>query len=142
MTVTWLPVLGEGQWKNGVLVGVGQEIDENNKIIRKGSFNAIGQLDYEDCEVIDYSDSVNVIIRKGSFIRNKENGTIIEYLFNKSLWEDFKNNSNGINVTKYSRTFSNGVQQSTESTINVNIKRIPDNGNTLINSVGYNFSEN
>jgi len=60
MPITWTPI-NDGYWKNGHLIGEGEEIDENNEIIKKGIFNENGILDDDNGEVIDYSNPSNVI---------------------------------------------------------------------------------
>lgn len=118
MTITWTPVRGEGYWKNGILIGKGQYINDHESIMKKGTFDENGVLNSTDCEVINYSDTNNVSIRKGPFVNGKEHGEIFEYVFTKSDWEDFKTRANGINSTKYTQLFSNGVWQSTTATVN------------------------
>ena len=120
--ITWIATRGEGKWVKGRLIGRGQYINENEKIMQKGIFNNNGRLNNDDCEYIKYSDSANVNIRKGSFKDGKESGTIYEYVFAKSFWEDLLNN-NKIQCTKYTHTFSDGNWQSTLETKNdVSIK--------------------
>ena len=142
MTITWVPRNG-GYWRNGHLVGEGDLIDETNEIICKGIFNALGQLDDPDGEVIDYSDSSNVTIRKGPFSNGSEDGTIIEYVFAKGQWVAFQNNPNGASSTRYSHTFSGGVYQSTEATDNnVDVKgNSSTTGSKFGNRTSFTFAE-
>jgi hypothetical protein len=117
MPIFWIPVRGNGYFCNGKLIGEGQYINTNNCIIQKGIFNTNGLLHGSNNEIIDYSDSVNVNIRKGQYSEGKENGVIYEYVFAKSLWNDFYNGDN-TTTTRYQHNFNNGIWQSTAETKN------------------------
>jgi hypothetical protein len=117
MPITWIPVRGYGYWSKGKLIGEGQYINENDYLMEKGTFNQDGNLDAVECEVINYSDPANVSVRLGTYSDGKENGTIIEYVFAKSAWENFMINSS-VSSTKYTHLFSNGVWESTSNTQN------------------------
>lgn len=117
MPITWIPVRGFGYYYKYHLVGRGQYINENDCIMMGGTFNQSGLLDFTDCEVIDYSDSVNVNIRIGQYANGNEDGTIYEYVFPKASWTNFFNNVS-VNSTRYTHTFSEGNWVSTSETMN------------------------
>jgi hypothetical protein len=149
MTITWVPVPNSGVWKNGVLVGEGSEYNEIDKIYRKGNFNSAGELEGANCTVLDFSDPVNINIRKGPYAAGKENGTIAEYVLPQSNINNFETKNAGVDATKYGHTFSIGVYQSTTSTeSNIKVRANKSKGNkrrrggtALNNVVAYEFSE-
>lgn len=118
MSITWIPTAGQGVWRKCKIIGNGQEIDEINHIIKRGTFNNDGKLEGPSCIVINYSDSTNVSIRSGSYLEGKEHGDVYEYVFPKSSWNNFHGTPNGVNSTRYKHTFNNGVWVSTSETIN------------------------
>ena len=139
MTITWKPTLGSGAyWKNGKCYGSGAIFNSTAHTIAKGTFDK-SELNGNSCILVNYDDTVNVSIRFGQFVDNKENNDIIEYVFDKANWVTFQ--STGTMSTKYHHLFSNGVYQSTTSTDNnIHITAITTLGsNNNINS--FTFSE-
>lgn len=116
MPITFIPKNG-GYWKNGTLQGGGVIIDTNNSIIKKGTFNR-GKLNGNNCLKVDYSGATLVNIRVGIYANDKENGQVYEYVFAKSLWDDFLNLEEGVDSTRYTQIFNNGVWVSTSETVN------------------------
>ncbi len=130
MTITWVPTPNNGFWKNGILIGTGAVYDDINKVYRKGNFNTSGELDGADCVVLNFSDPVNINIRKGPYASGKENGTITEYVLPQSSLTNFETKNAGVDSTKYVHTFSNGNYQSTTATENnVKIRANKSKGN-------------
>lgn len=139
MPITWIPVRGQGYCSKNKIIGRGQYINDNTCIMKKGIFNANGELHDNSGKLIDYSDSANVHIRQGVYNNGKENGVILEYVFAKSNWNDFLNNS-VINSTRYTHSFSNGTWQSTSETKN-NIAIMGEFSKTGDKWVGCGFCE-
>ena len=118
MPITWIPTPGQGIWRKCKIIGVGQEINEVDCIIKTGTFNENGELEGKDCTVIDYSDASNVSVRIGPYLEGKENGEIHEYVFAKSSWNNFHTQPNGANSMRYKHTFSHGNWVNTTETLN------------------------
>lgn len=138
MPVTFIPING-GYWKNGALHGEGYIIDTNNYIIKKGEFDK-GKLSGENCLKINYSNESLVNIRLGIYSNDKENGQVYEYVFSKSLWDDFLNLEQGVDSTRYTQIFNNGIWSSTSETVNnKKIKGSFDYVNSKL--VGFTFEE-
>ncbi len=138
MSITYIPKNG-GYWKNGTLYGEGDIVDTNNSIIKSGFFDK-GKLSGENCLKINYSSETLVNVRMGSYTNDKENGPVYEYVFSKSLWDDFLNLEEGINSTRYTQIFNNGVWSSTSETINnKKIKGTFNYSNSRL--VGFTFEE-
>ena len=115
MPYTWVPTISQGYWQNGVLVGVGEVLNEIDCILQKGTFNSKGQLHGNNCIAIDYSDLSLVTIKKGTFSNGLENGTVYEYVFPKSRWATLIGNGT-ISTTKYTRTYNLGALTATTQT--------------------------
>lgn len=115
MPFTWVPTVNQGYWQNGMLIGVGEALNEIDCILQKGTFNSKGQLNGNDCVSIDYSDASLVTIKKGTFSSGLEDGTIYEYVFPKSRWNTLIGNGT-IATTRYTRTYTDGVLTSTDQT--------------------------
>ncbi len=116
MTITWVPVEGKGYWKNGKLIGEGMEVNKLKSIIKSGQFNNSGQLHGSNCMVINYGNA-NINIRIGKYVNGKENGEIYEYVFVQEQWDNFQNDPNGVNSTRYKHTFNNGNWVNTLETL-------------------------
>ena len=73
MTITWKPTLGSGAyWKNGKCYGSGAIFNSTAHTIAKGTFDK-SELNGNSCTLVNYDDTVNVSIRFGQFVDNKEN---------------------------------------------------------------------
>lgn len=118
--------------KNFQIVTEGGSYNDVACVFKQGSWLK-GKLNGSDCTNTNYSDVSLVNIRKGVYSSDKENGTIIEYVFPKSLWGDFiLNPPAGIDSTKYIQEYTSGVLSSTTSSGSQKIK-----GLVTYNSKGY-----
>lgn len=109
----WSPLSQQSYWKNGKLYGEGLIINEINCVFKKSTFDENGRLN-GSATVYNYTNAT-VFIRVGTYADEKENGTISEYVFNRSLWPDLLAGST-ITTTKYTHVFSAGIWQSTSNT--------------------------
>lgn len=139
MTISWIPIRGQGYWFKAKLIGQGTYVNENTCIMEIGMFAEVnGELSGVNCTRIDYSDSSNVVIYVGDFTDGKQDGTITEYLFAKSDWNTFTNNGT-ILCTKYDNIYSDGVWSSTITTTpNVSLQGDFEKNNDLFCSCGFN----
>jgi hypothetical protein len=117
--ITWIPVRGEGYWRNGRLVGRGLYANELICRLEKGAFTSAGKLTGAGI-VVNYAETL-VYIRTGNFVEGKEEGNIIEYVFSQTDWENLKDNEI-IEATRYEHIFSAGSWSSTSSTETVDIE--------------------
>jgi hypothetical protein len=122
------------------IVTSGSIFDENKCIFTQGIFSS-GKLNDPNGRVTNYS-NVNVSIRQGGYQLGKEYGSILEYVFPKTLWDAFIDTTTPYVVsTRYTHTFNNGRYISTSETKNnVNIKAaVSKNLNNQI--IAFSFSE-
>jgi hypothetical protein len=130
MPVVWVSRRGFGFWKNGRLVGQGAYLNYNECIFRQGNFSN-GLINDINGIIINYSSSSYVNIRTGAFTNGAENGTILEYVFPKSMWDSFYAGNN-ITSTRYTHTFSNGSWVSTTDTSTIVINLVINTANTIV----------
>jgi hypothetical protein len=104
------------------IVDTGSIFDENKFIFTQGVFSS-GKLNCPNGQVTNYS-RASVSIRQGEYILGKENGNIVEYVFPKTDWDAFVDDTTpSISSTRYTHTFNNGSWVSTiDTTPGINIK--------------------
>lgn len=120
MTVTLIPING-GYIKNFKLYGEGGRYDDVACEFKQG-FWSNGKLNGATCQVTNYF-SAEVNIKKGVYSNDLANGAIEEYTFPKTDWDTFVSNPEaGIDSTKYTRVYTNGVLTSTSATVTQKIK--------------------
>ena len=131
MPTTYIPDAGSIV-KNFQIITKGGIFDSTACIFRQGTWNA-GKLNGPDCTITNYADSTSVNIRTGPYSNNSPNGTVSEYVFPKSSWSVFITNPDaGVDCTRYTQVFTNGVFDSTTETVDKKIK-----GLVTYNSKGY-----
>ena len=138
MVLTLVPING-GYVKNFQIVGEGGKYDDVACLFKQGFWSS-GKLNGSDCRVTNYFSS-EVNIKQGVYASDKANGAIIEYTFPKTDWSTFITDPVlGIDSTKYTRVYTNGILTSTSATVTQKIKGLTTlNGNG--NIVGFSFSE-
>jgi hypothetical protein len=142
MTVTLVPING-GYVRNFKIYGEGGSYDDVQCKFKQGYWSN-GKLNstvsVPTCRVTDYLQS-EVNIKSGTYTNDLPNGTISEYTFSKTLWDQFVTFPDaGIDSTKHTRTYVNGVLDSTTSTVTQKIKgQIQYNASNKIN--GFIFEE-
>ena len=129
MVATIVPI-SPGYMKNFQLFGNGGKYNTVKCTFDQG-FWSNNKLNSNDCTVTRYLPVDTVNIKRGVYTNSIPNGAILEYEFDKSLWATFTSNPDeGIDSTKYERTYSAGALVSTESTAAQKIKA----------SISYNLS--
>lgn len=116
MTVTFIPSPGS-VFRNFQIVTDGSIFDDVTCLFKQGTWQS-GKLNGANCTLTNYIDITNVNIRVGVFTSGKENGAIYEYIFPKSDWLTFiATPVGGIDSTRYTRIYTNGILTSTSETI-------------------------
>ncbi len=116
--------------KNFQIYDTGSVYNGNIFKFYQGKFLS-GKLNGVMCTLTNYSDANFVSIRVGPFKNGLENGTVQEYVFPKSQWDSFINETI-VSATKYEHVFVNGVWSQTNGSIVVNIQ-----GKHTVNNNGY-----
>jgi hypothetical protein len=136
MAITMIPDEGS-TIKNFQIYESGSVFDSTAKTIKQGSFLS-GKLSGANCTTVNYSLPL-ITIRRGDFTAGKEDGAILEYVFDQANWDALFSDV-GISVTRYTHIFSSGVWQLTSATETKVIK-----GTRTVNAksilVAFSFSE-